>query len=88
MLLFSQAVKMGSGRGFASAEKQGDQMYVVRLWQTPYNGGQVWRVSVASRSGERWTFADLSALFTFLRKQTGQSISCDEPVGNGKEDEP
>jgi len=50
--------------------------YLIRLWQVKDSGGLVWRASLeSSRTGERQGFADLDALFAFLRQQTGSIAS-------------
>ena len=44
---------------------------LLRLWQVEDNGAPVWRASLeSSQTGERHGFADLGALFTFLRDLT------------------
>jgi hypothetical protein len=46
--------------------------YLIRLWQVKNSSGPVWRASLeSSRTGKRQGFADLDALFAFLRQQTG-----------------
>ena len=51
-----------------------DRRYVtllLRLWQVEGNGSPVWHASLEnSQTGERHGFADLGALFTFLRDLT------------------
>jgi len=45
--------------------------YLLRLWQIKSEGELVWRASLESpHTGERRGFADLKALFAFLRRQT------------------
>ena len=44
---------------------------LLRLWQVVGNGSPVWHASLeSSQTGERHGFADLGALFTFLRDLT------------------
>jgi len=46
--------------------------YLLRLWQITSGGELVWRVSLEDpRTGERIGFANLEALFAFLRQRTG-----------------
>ena len=46
--------------------------YLLRLWQVKTSSGLVWRASLeSSRTGERQGFANLDALYAFLRQQTG-----------------
>jgi len=52
-------------------EKQGYLAYLVRLWRVMSAGQSVWRASLEDpHTGERQGFADLDALFTFLRETT------------------
>jgi hypothetical protein len=45
--------------------------YLLRLWQTDSKGQQVWQASLEHPgSGERRGFANLEALFEFLKAQT------------------
>ncbi len=45
--------------------------YLLRLWSSEHGGRRVWRVSLESaHTSERHIFADLDALFAFLRQQT------------------
>jgi hypothetical protein len=51
-------------------EKQGYRAFLLRLWEVKENEHTVWRASLeSSRTGERWGFADLDALCTFLREE-------------------
>ncbi len=44
--------------------------YLLRLWQIRSGGELVWRASLESpHTGERWGFANLADLFTFLEKE-------------------
>ena len=53
-------------------EQQRYISYLIRLWQVKNSGGLIWRASLeSSRTGKRQGFADLDALFAFLRQQTG-----------------
>ena len=46
--------------------------YMLRLWQVGSAGEQTWRAMLESpHTGERRGFANLDALFEFLREQTG-----------------
>jgi hypothetical protein len=48
--------------------------YLLRLWQAQEGGSAVWRASLESpQTGERWGFANLTDLFTFLEKEAGQA---------------
>ena len=54
--------------------------YLLRLWRTSTDGQGVWRASLTDPlTGERIGFADLEALFEFLRRQTAP---LSEPDGN------
>jgi hypothetical protein len=45
------------------------QAYLLRLWPVEANGRSYWRASIQNVStGERHGFADLEALFAFLRE--------------------
>lgn len=47
--------------------------YLLRMWLVEDKGTTSWRASLESpHSGERYNFATLDELFTFLRRQTGQ----------------
>ena len=55
-------------------DKQGAlyQVYVLRLWRD--GPGAPWRAALeCSRTGERFPFADLPALFAFLESETLES---------------
>ncbi len=46
--------------------------YMLRLWQVEGEVDLVWRASLQSAyNGERHVFADLDALFAFLKDRTG-----------------
>ncbi len=48
--------------------------YLLRLWQISDGKKRIWRASLESPgSGERRGFADLEAMFDFLRDQTGRA---------------
>jgi len=67
------------------AEERGsDYMsYLLRLWRTSTDGQGVWRASLTDPlTAERIGFADLEALFEFLRRQTAP-----RPCANGSGDE-
>ena len=54
-----------------SEEKQRYLSFLLRLWPVKENEHTVWRASLeSSHTGERWGFADVGALCTFLREQT------------------
>jgi len=57
--------------------------YLLRLWRTSTDGQGVWRASLTDPlTGERIGFADLEALFEFLRRQAAP-----HPCANGSGDE-
>lgn len=63
-----------------TAERRDYVAYMLRLWRTRCDGEWVWRASLESpHSGERQAFANLKALFVFLRRQTAAAL-------DGKED--
>ena len=52
-------------------EKQRYHSFLLRLWQVKENEHTAWRASLeSSHTGERWGFADLDALCTFLHERT------------------
>lgn len=54
--------------------------YLLRLWRVSQNGFDVWRASLEDvRTGERYGFASLDGLFTFLREQI-QTGNKDKPT--------
>jgi len=60
--------------------------YLIRLWQVKNSSGLVWRASLeSSRTGERHGFADLDALFAFLRQQTEMASDSSEDKEGGPE---
>jgi hypothetical protein len=85
-------VWVGQGAGMnkkaGRAGEQSDyQSYLLRLWQEN-SGEEGWRASLESAySGGRRGFADLEALFDFLRRQTAQGPNAhlDEDWGGGSE---
>jgi len=55
-----------------SAERHRYIAYLLRLWQVRTGSELVWRASLESPyTSERIGFADLEALFAFLRQRTG-----------------
>ena len=70
-------------------EKRSYRAYMLRMWQIKVDGEYVWRVTLeSSLTGERLGFANLDALFTFLRQQTGAAMDLDEGEGGpGKRNE-
>lgn len=54
--------------------------YLLRLWQAESQGELVWRASLESpHSGQRWSFARLEELHTFLDQVTGPAEAGGEP---------
>ena len=48
------------------------QAYMLRLWQDQDETGPVWCASLESpHTGERWGFANVEALFEFVRQEIG-----------------
>lgn len=78
---------MSSKQGGAG-EQLDYQSYLLRLWRV--NGGQEsWQASLEStRAGKRIGFANLDALFSFLRRQTALDLNAhlgpDEGGGSEK----
>ena len=63
------------GRG----EKLDYQSYLLRLWRAD-EGEEGWSVSLESaQTGERRGFADLEAMFDFLRRQTAAHCTLNRP---------
>ena len=63
-----------------SEENQRYHSFLLRLWQVRENEHTTWRASLeSSHTGERWGFADLDALCTFLREQTTVLAVTDRP---------
>ena len=65
--------------------------YLLRLWQTQHKGALVWRASLESaNTGERWGFASLAELYTFLEEESAAGIEngrqchgrCDQDVSD------
>ena len=53
-----------------SGKEQRYLSYLLRLWQVKTSSGLVWRASLeSSRTGHKQGFADLDALYAFLRQQ-------------------
>jgi hypothetical protein len=47
--------------------------YLLRLWPTGDRGSTIWRASLESpHSGERYNFATLEEMFSFLQRETRQ----------------
>ena len=60
--------------------------YLLRLWQARTGGQWIWRASLESPpGGERVGFADLEALFAYLRKQAGVPPDLGENQDQGSE---
>jgi hypothetical protein len=58
-----------------SREQRGYISYLLRLWQIRSEGEPIWRASLESpHTGERWSFANLSDLFTFLEEETSHAV--------------
>jgi hypothetical protein len=61
--------------------------YLLRLWTVEEEGEYVWRASLeVPHSGERYGFATLESLLTFLIEQTqtrGEDGSTEEGSGGG-----
>ncbi len=54
--------------------------YMLRLWQVGGESDLIWRISLQSAyNGERLLFADLDALFAFLKEKTGLSEEHEAP---------
>ena len=57
--------------------------YLLRLWQTKGEQGEVWRASLESPdTGKRQGFTSLTALFTFLETSVAQKQA--NTVSNGE----
>jgi hypothetical protein len=66
-----------------SEEKQRYHSFLLRLWQVKENEHTVWRASLeSSHTGERWGFANVEALFEFVRQEIGAAYEAGE--GDGK----
>jgi len=62
--------------------------YLLRLWQTQSEGRWVWRASLESaHEHRRLGFADLEALFDYLREQTAANRGPDDLVEGKEKDE-
>jgi hypothetical protein len=69
-------------------KRSGYTSYLLRLWPTEDKGHLVWRASLESpHSDERWGFANLEALFAFLRQETGQARDPDGKADVGRRQE-
>jgi len=54
--------------------------YMLRLWRVEGEGGFSWRASLEEvRTGERRGFADLEALFAFLREEAARAAEGPAP---------
>ncbi len=63
-----------------SEDKQRYLSFLLRLWPVKENEHTVWRASLeSSHTGERWGFADVDALCTFLHEQTAILADTDRP---------
>ncbi|MBN2390575.1 MAG: hypothetical protein JXR84_07625 [Anaerolineae bacterium] len=52
-------------------EQQRYHAFLLRLWPVEARGQTVWRASLeSSHTGERWGFANVDALCTFLHQQS------------------
>ena len=59
--------------------------YMLRLWQVRGNNEMVWRASLGSvQTGERRGFADLEALFAFLKQETNEQTQCEKQTRNSQ----
>jgi hypothetical protein len=69
-------------------KKQPDYVsYLLRLWRAKEKGSVVWRASLQSpQARERRGFANLDALFNFLRRQTGASLDSGEDEQHDHDD--
>jgi hypothetical protein len=57
-----------------SNPKRGYVAYLLRLWQAQEGENAVWRASLESpQTGERWGFASVADLFTFVESEVGQA---------------
>ena len=55
-------------------ERAGYRAYMLRLWLAGGNGELVWHASLESaHTGERLAFADLQALFAFLKQTVAEA---------------
>lgn len=62
-------------------EQQRYLAYMLRLRQVSGEGEPVWRASLESpHTGERYGFANLESLFTFLKEEAARQAA-DQPVG-------
>jgi hypothetical protein len=53
--------------------------YLLRLWNANRSGPPAWRASLEdTRTGERWGFANLERLYTFLGEQIGRDSSAED----------
>lgn len=63
--------------------------YMLRLWQEKSEGEAAWRAMLESpHTGERHGFANLEALFEFLKQRAGQSAGGYQPLVGADSDRP
>lgn len=63
--------------------------YMLRLWRVGGNDGEAWRASLESPQNWRQGFANLDALFAYLRKETGlgpDSMIVEKPPSKNEKD--
>jgi hypothetical protein len=71
-----------------SEKKRRYASYLLRLWSIEDEGRLVWRASLESpHTGERWGFASLDALFTFLRQETIGTLDPGRRADDGRREE-
>jgi hypothetical protein len=72
---FSVTLKASSSKRTESVDTDRKYLsYLLRLWTVEEEGGSAWRASLeATHSGERYGFASLESLLTFLKEQTQTS---------------
>jgi hypothetical protein len=67
-----------------SEEKQRYHSFLLRLRQVKENEHTAWRASLeSSHTGERWGFANVEALFEFVRQEIGEVYETGEGSENG-----
>jgi hypothetical protein len=80
-----------TGADPVKSEKCRYSSYLLRLWPVEEHGNLVWRASLqSSHTGERWGFANLDALLSFLGQRTARTChSGTRKVGDrGQEETP
>jgi hypothetical protein len=66
-----------------SDERDGYQVYLLRLWRAQCGGKWQWRASLESRhTGERQAFAGLEQLFAFLGERYDSHTCPEGSAGN------